>query len=69
MSQTTSEVVENADIDRDTPQPQIHVEERRLKLKDFGWGIHCVACAPADARLATVCGDFSVKVWDGGKRE
>ena len=29
------EVVENADIDRDAPQPQIHVEERRLKLLDF----------------------------------
>src|ERR1051325_4755562 len=28
-------VVENADIDRDTPQPQIHVEERRLTLNDF----------------------------------
>jgi twitching motility protein PilT len=31
----TGEVVENADIDRDTPQPQIHVEERRLGLHDF----------------------------------
>jgi twitching motility protein PilT len=29
------EVVENADIDRDTPQPNIHVEERRLSLHDF----------------------------------
>jgi twitching motility protein PilT len=28
-------VVENADIDRDTPQPEIHVEERRLTLHDF----------------------------------
>jgi twitching motility protein PilT len=29
-------VVENADdIDRDTPQPEIHVEERRLGLHDF----------------------------------
>src|SRR5438034_1999506 len=35
MSATTSPIVENADIDRDTPQPEIHVEERRLKLKDF----------------------------------
>ncbi len=26
---------ENADIDRDAPQPQIHVEERRLTLHDF----------------------------------
>src|SRR5688572_28976895 len=26
---------ENADIDRDTPQPHIHVEERRLTLHDF----------------------------------
>jgi twitching motility protein PilT len=29
------QVVENADIDRDTPQPQIHVEERKLSLHDF----------------------------------
>ena len=29
------QVVENADIDRDTPQPNIHVEERRLSLHDF----------------------------------
>ena len=29
------EIIENADIDRDTPQPAIHVEERRLKLLDF----------------------------------
>src|SRR5688572_23151205 len=28
-------IVENADIDRDTPQPEIHVEERRLTLHDF----------------------------------
>jgi twitching motility protein PilT len=28
-------IVENADIDRDTPQPAIHVEERALKLMDF----------------------------------
>ncbi len=28
-------IVENADIDRDTPQPEIHVEERRLGLHDF----------------------------------
>src|SRR5215207_167557 len=28
-------VVENAEIDRDTPQPEIHVEERRLSLHDF----------------------------------
>ena len=28
-------IVENADIDRETPQPQIHVEERRLSLHDF----------------------------------
>src|SRR6476660_8394213 len=26
---------ENADIDRETPQPAIHVEERRLSLHDF----------------------------------
>jgi twitching motility protein PilT len=29
------DVVENADIDRDTPQPEIHVEEKRLTLHDF----------------------------------
>jgi len=28
-------IVENADIDRDTPQPAIHVEERKLSLMDF----------------------------------
>ena len=37
MSTTTNtaEIVENADIDRDAPQPQIHVEERKLSLNDF----------------------------------
>lgn len=35
MSSNTNPIVENADIDRDTPQPQIHVEERRLSLHDF----------------------------------
>jgi len=30
-----SDIPENADIDRDTPQPQIHVEERKLTLQDF----------------------------------
>lgn len=35
MSQKIGQVVENAEIDRDTPQPEIHVEERRLKLDDF----------------------------------
>ena len=36
MSSTAKvEMVENADIDRDTPQPEIHIEERRLKLLDF----------------------------------
>ncbi|WP_428940034.1 type IV pilus twitching motility protein PilT [Fontivita pretiosa] len=30
-----NDIKENADIDRDTPQPQIHVEERRLTLHDF----------------------------------
>src|SRR5690349_20284225 len=30
-----SDLKENADIDRDTPQPAIHVEERRMALKDF----------------------------------
>jgi twitching motility protein PilT len=32
---SSGQIIENADIDRDTPQPQIHVEERRLKLDDF----------------------------------
>src|SRR4051812_28132032 len=31
----THEIKENADIDRETPQPAIHVEERRLSLHDF----------------------------------
>jgi twitching motility protein PilT len=37
MSSSTQadRVVENADIDRDTPQPAIHVEERKLTLHDF----------------------------------
>jgi len=34
-SSRTGPVVENADIDRDTPQPDIHVEERKLTLHDF----------------------------------
>ncbi|HEY8667896.1 MAG TPA: hypothetical protein VIL86_14630, partial [Tepidisphaeraceae bacterium] len=29
------QIVENADIDRETPQPEIHVEERKLTLNDF----------------------------------
>ncbi|MDB5171942.1 MAG: twitching motility protein [Phycisphaerales bacterium] len=29
------QAVENADIDRDAPQPQIHIEERRLTLLDY----------------------------------
>ena len=37
------EVVENADIDRDEPQPQIHIEERRLKLLDY-----CKTCIKVD---------------------
>lgn len=35
MSTKVGHVVENADIDRDTPQPEIHVEERKLTLHDF----------------------------------
>jgi twitching motility protein PilT len=37
MSSTTGgqKIIENADIDRDTPQAEIHVEERRLGLHDF----------------------------------
>jgi twitching motility protein PilT len=34
MSKVT-QIVENADIDRDAPQPEIHVEERRLSLHDY----------------------------------
>src|SRR5829696_9809756 len=37
------DVVENADIDRDEPQPDIHIEERRLKLLDF-----CKTCIKVD---------------------
>src|SRR5437868_4554353 len=35
IQSSIGQVVENADIDRDTPQPEIHVEERRLSLHDF----------------------------------
>jgi twitching motility protein PilT len=35
MASHAAQVVENADIDRDTPQPEIHVEERSLKLHDY----------------------------------
>src|SRR5687767_9947597 len=35
MAQSTAQIAENADIDRDTPQPEIHVEERKLSLHDF----------------------------------
>jgi twitching motility protein PilT len=35
MTLKGAQIVENADIDRDTPQPDIHVEERRLTLQDF----------------------------------
>jgi len=34
-SSESGHVIENADIDRDTPQPAIHVEERKLSLHDF----------------------------------
>jgi twitching motility protein PilT len=37
------EVVENADIDRDEDQPEIHIEERRLKLLDY-----CKTCIKVD---------------------
>jgi twitching motility protein PilT len=30
-----NDIKENADIDRETPQPEIHVEERKLSLHDF----------------------------------
>src|SRR4051812_27202920 len=35
LATKVGDVVENADIDRDTVQPQIHIEERRLSLLDF----------------------------------
>jgi twitching motility protein PilT len=35
MQTKIGEVVENADIDRDTEMPEIHVEEKRLSLHDF----------------------------------
>jgi len=35
MSRATGPIVENADIDRTAPQPQIHVEEKKLALHDF----------------------------------
>src|SRR5437016_6104799 len=35
MADVSSRVVDNADIDRESPQPQIHVEERKLTLNDF----------------------------------
>ena len=53
MSKVTDPVVENADIDRETPQPQIQVEERKLALQDFlktlvkvnGSDLHLHACS------------------------
>jgi len=35
LATKVGDVVENADIDRDSVQPQIHIEERRLSLLDF----------------------------------
>src|SRR5688572_20163243 len=35
MAQSTAKIAANADIDRDAPQPEIHVEERKLALVDF----------------------------------
>lgn len=34
-SSRSGQIVANADIDRDAPQPTIHVEERKLSLHDF----------------------------------
>jgi twitching motility protein PilT len=31
----SGQIIENAQIDKETPQPQIHIEERRLSLVDF----------------------------------
>jgi len=35
QSSQAEQIVENADIDRDAPQPAIHVEQRKLSLHDF----------------------------------
>ncbi|MGA2440307.1 MAG: PilT/PilU family type 4a pilus ATPase [Tepidisphaeraceae bacterium] len=35
QSSQAEQIVENADIDRDVPQPAIHVEQRKLSLHDF----------------------------------
>ncbi len=35
MAAHSTQIIDNADIDRDTPQPEIHVEERSLKLHDY----------------------------------
>jgi twitching motility protein PilT len=35
QSSEAEQIVENADIDRDAPQPAIHVEQRKLSLHDF----------------------------------
>ena len=35
MATQAEPIVQNADIDHDTPQPHIHVEERKLSLLDF----------------------------------
>jgi twitching motility protein PilT len=35
LATKVGDIVENADIDRESAQPQIHIEERRLSLMDF----------------------------------
>lgn len=35
MTTADGRILENADIDRNEPQPEIHVEERKLSLQDF----------------------------------
>src|SRR5271170_1035959 len=49
MSNSAASVPDNADIDRDTPQPEIHVEERKLSLHDFLKA--CVETGASDVHL------------------
>src|ERR1700689_2565423 len=50
MSATNSaSAPDNADIDRETPQPEIHVEERKLSLHDFLKA--CVKTGASDVHL------------------
>ena len=50
-SSRVGHIVDNADIDHDTPQPAIHVEERKLTLHDFLKT--CVKINGSDVHLQT----------------